>query len=532
MKDLERVEIVEKNVIRKRVRRNMLRIAIAYPSSYMVGMSSLSVHLLYYFLNIFDFVYAERVFMEGSGPYRSVETGTPLKNFDVILFSVHYELDYVNIVRMLRESGIEPLAGSRRGKPIIIIGGPTVSSNPEPIADIADAVFVGEIEPVIEKFVEKLYTCSNIIDLADVDGIYVPSLGKYNVRNAKCTNLNDVEYPVRQIVTLEAGEAHMPIFGKAFYLEICRGCPFMCKFCMESHVQFPFRIRSFQNVKDILDKGLEICEDVDKIVIIGLGSQSHPDFRRILEYVLDNYEIQISLPSLRTDVLQEEDIELVSRCGQKTLTIAPENSERIRKFLNKDFDDSKVEEICELAKKHGMDHVKLYFIAGLPGEDLNDLKSCVELVNKISNIFNGKLYVSINPWIRKPQTPLQYSSPLNIEEISRRLKFFISSISCRHTVYDPILAYAQMLLSLGDRDIIKALLYASELKMNNLSRSLWKTVMKRFGLMFKNYVFRSYDRDDTLPWSHIDVGISNNILWKRYEEYISAVCRGNKFSIS
>ncbi len=521
-----KVEIVEKNVIKKKIRRGIFRVAIAYPSTYMVGMSSLSIHLLYNILNNIDFVYAERVFMEGSGPYRSVETGTLLRDFDLILFSVHYELDYVNIVKMLERSGINPISRYRNRKPIVIVGGPTVTANPEPVADIADIVFLGEVEPVIDKIIERIYISKNIEDLADIEGIYIPSLGKYEVKVVKSLNLDNTQYPTRQIITLKAPKNYTPVFGKAYFLEICRGCPYLCKFCMESHIQHPFRYRSFSNIVRILESS-ELDEDIDKIVIIGLGAQSHPDFRKIIQYLLDNYNLEISVPSLRTDVLEEEDIELISRTGQKALTIAPENSEKIRMFLGKYFGNDKIFKICELSRKYGFDHIKLYFIIGIPNEDDNDIKECVDIVRKVCKIFNGNVYVSVNPWIRKPQTPLQYMKPLDMDVVDKRIKYFVENLNCRYTTYDIFLAYAQMLLSLGDRDVSKIIIDASRLEMSNLSRSLWRRILRKYSDLFKKYVFSQYDINSELPWSHVKSSIDSRILWRRYEESISMFSRGN-----
>ncbi|NPA70882.1 MAG: radical SAM protein [Crenarchaeota archaeon] len=524
MRLVRKVEIVEENVVRKRLRRGVTRIAIAYPSTYMVGMSSLSIHLLYFLLNSFDDVYAERVFMEGEGPYRSVETGTPLKNFDVILFSVHYELDYVNVVRMLERSGINPLRDRRvSSRPLIIVGGPTVSANPEPVADIVDAVFLGEIEGSVEDLVEKLCTLKNIDDLADVEGIYVPSLGKYDVNVAKVMNLDSAPYPTRQIVTLEAPPEYTPIFGRAFFLEICRGCPFLCHFCVESHIQFPFRFRSYGKIVEILRSSLEDSH-VDKVVILGLAAQSHPDFRKIITTLLEEFKVSVSLPSMRVDVLDRDDLELIVRTGQKVLTIAPETSERIRFNINKKFTDEDVVELCKIAKEVGMDHVKLYFIVGLPGETERDLDDCIRLVRKICDVFGrDNVYVSVNPWVRKPHVPLQYASPLNIEEVDRRLKYFLDQVKVRHSSYDVYLAYAQMLLSLGDREVCKIVLDAAKRDGNVLSRAFWKNVLKRCGEMFKKYVYKKYDVNDVKPWSHVHVGLSELNLWKRYLNYVNSI---------
>ncbi|NPA23554.1 MAG: radical SAM protein [Crenarchaeota archaeon] len=462
--------------------------------------------------------------MEGDGPYRSVETGTPLRNFDIILFSIHYELDYVNMVRMLERSGIPALREKRVERyPLVIVGGPAVSANPEPVADIVDGVFLGEIESSIDDFAERLCSLSNVEDLADVYGMYVPSLGKYEVEIARVRNLDNVPYPTRQIVTLESPPEYTPIFGRAFFLEISRGCPFLCYFCVESHLQFPFRFRSFHKIVNILESALE-SSHIDKIVILGLAAQSHPDFRRIVEKIIDDYKIEVSLPSMRVDVLEREDLELIARTGQKVLTIAPETSERVRFNINKRFTDEDILDICKIAREVGMNHVKLYFIVGLPGERAGDVEECIDLVRRVSNIYGSdNVYVSVNPWVRKPHVPLQYASPLSIDECDHRLRYFLNSLNVRHSSYDVYLAYAQMLLSLGDRELSKLIIDAARREGNVLSRAFWKSVLKRCGELFKRYVYRPYSIEDRKPWSHVRTGLAETTLWKKFTYYIESV---------
>ncbi len=521
-----RVTILEKNVYSKKVTRGTIRVALAYPSSYQVAMSSLSIHLLYHFLNKFDDIYAERVVMEGEGPYRSLETGTPLKNFDIVMFSVHYELDYVNIARMLLESGIPVRVEERKdGKyPVIIVGGPTVTANPEPLAEIADIIVVGEAEPLMEQLVENiaLILDRRLVDLASERGIYVPSLGKHEVRYVYVGSLDLAFYPTKQIVVLEAPEGYVPIFGRAFFLEVVRGCPFMCKFCMESHVQFPFRLRSYCRLIEILEEGLEHCP-VDKIVLIGLGTQSHPDIKKLCRDILER-GLRLSFPSLRADKLDSELLELLVRSGQDVLTVAPESSERLRYAVGKYFTDSELYEVCLRGIKLGIQHLKLYFIVGFPGELDADIESCVQIIEKVREIAQGKVYVSVNPWIRKPQTPLQYFSPTHIELVESRVKMLVRQVPARHSIYDPVLAWGQMLLSLGDRDVSSVILRLASSRANPLARSTWRRLLVReCPELFKKYVTRQYSSSDVLPWSHVKLGLSEKTIVKKAQEYAERV---------
>ncbi len=521
----ERVIIVEKNIYRKNISRKCIRIALAYPSTYQVAMSSLSVHLLYSLLNQYDDVYAERVVMEGSGPYRSIETGTMLRDFDIVMFSVHYELDYVNIVRMLEESGIPARSRERReGKfPVVIVGGPTVSANPEPLADIADIVVIGEAEPTIERLINSipLILDKKFDAVASERGIYVPSLGKHTVHYEYARELDATYYPTKQIVVLEAPDRYMPIFGKAFFLEVARGCPFMCKFCMEAYVQFPFRIRSYSKLIEVLEEGLKHCP-VRKIVLVGLASQSHPDIKKLSNYILGR-GLTLSFPSIRADKVDEELLTIIARSGQDVLTVAPESSERLRYAVGKNFSNNELIEICAKGLSVGLQHVKLYLIAGLPGETECDIRECIDLVRRVRKSTKGKIYLSVNPWIRKPQTPLQYFPPENPEQVSAKIRALVDETSVRHTVYDPALAYGQMLLALGDRDVCKVIIKLARDRVNPLARSTWKKTLRDFPDLYRKYVFRHYLSTDTMPWSHVKLGLSERTIVKKAKEYAELV---------
>ncbi len=520
-REFSRITLLEKNVVHKKYRPGVLRVAIAYPSTYQVGMSSLSIHLLYHYLNSLDFVIAERVFMEGTGPYRSIESGTPLRDFDLILFSVHYELDYVNIVRMLERSGIPPLRKHRKDNkyPTIAVGGPCVTANPEPLADIVDVVFIGEAEPILESFLEEVLVREGVRDI-DIEGVYITERKPEVLRKVVAKPLEQYDYPTRQIVTLEAPEEYMPVFGKAFYLEVSRGCPFLCCFCMETLVQFPFRIRSFECIKKVIEEGLEHCP-VDKIVVISLAYQSYPYAKDLIEYVLNNFDIEISLPSMRADLLDDDMLELMVRANQHTLTIAPETSERLRVRLGKDFTDSDVLDVAYRAKRHGVRELKMYFIVGLPEESKDDIDSVLRLIHEVKKSTGLELYVSINPWVRKPHTPFQYAVPEPIEQVSSKLDYLAENCGARHVVYDPYLAYAQMFLALGDRSLAEVLIEAARMKESNLSRSLWKKIFNKYSNLFKRVVFRQLCSIEDAPWGFIDIGLRAETIRRKWEMYIS-----------
>ncbi len=507
----------ELNVVRKRFRRGCIRVAIAYPSTYSVGMTSLSTHMLYNFLNERESIIAERVFLEGDGPYVSIESGTPLSKFDAVIFTVHYELDYANIVRMLVRSGIPPLSRGRgKDHPLIVIGGLPVIANPEPLAEIADVILIGEIECVLPRFVSYLVEYGkDVVDRVDDESIYVPSRGKHSVRRGFVKDINNVDYPVRQIIALEAPLGYEQVFGRSFLLEIMRGCPHMCKFCLECYAMYPARFRSFGKIRDVAERGLRAC-NVNKVALLGLSVTDHPDFKRIVSFLLYDLKVEISLPSLRADRLREDDLDLLSAAGQKVLTIAPESSARLRKMLGKDFDDTTLINVAKMAAERGFDHVKLYFMVGVPNETKEDLDDIIRLTRHVKRVCRS-VYVSVNPLVPKPLTPMQWIRMESVDELNAKIRYVKRELSVRMTTYDPVYAVVQALLSLGDRDVVSFILDLGR-EGSPYDKGALRRLMRAHGSLFKKYVFNVKSVEDELPWSHVDHRVPKDLLVRKYEE--------------
>jgi len=486
-------EAVEKGLINKKYRKNMIKVALFYPSIYSVAMSSLVFHKLYFLINELDDIYLERFFMPSlSGKpvsMRSYENGMPLKDFDYIIIPVHYELDYVNIIKALIGSNIEVIS-SKRSKPKIIIGGPTITANPEPMADVADVEIIGDLEAVWEKIIDIFYNER----IEPSYGLYIPSLGKHEVRAAYSNNFNS---STRRILTKET------IFTLG--VEVMRGCPFNCVFCMESYISKPTRYRKIEEiVSEIEELNRKYNE---KVSLIGLTINSHPKFKIILKEAKDK-NLNISLPSLRAELLDNEVIELLSTLGQQTLTIAPENSERVRYALGKEISDENIINTARLASKYNL-NLKLYFITSIPGEKEEDLQNIANLTRSIKMAGIKKIHLSVNPLIIKPRTPLQWL-PMEDENKMRAKINYIKKNSYYEdfTSYDPFLAIVQGSIALSDRDVIK---YLIEISINGNSKVYWRSLIKK-GL--SNIALK--ERKEPFPWDHIKGFIDNKFLWDKF----------------
>ncbi|RLF24386.1 MAG: hypothetical protein DRN15_03085 [Thermoprotei archaeon] len=493
-------------------------------------MCSLAVHLLYHLLNLHPEVLCERFFYQGAGlEPRSIESNRSLKEFDIIMFTISYENDYANAVRMLIDAGIKPLAMDRKNKdPIIISGGIIVSANPLPLKEVFDAFAIGEAEVLLPRIIESLLNSAFPLNkdrelaksiLAEIEGMYVPDMTQ-KVRRVFVRSLDEAPYPSSQIVVEEAPEDYMPIFGRTFLLETSRGCPYACRFCLLSYVTRPYRKRSLKRILRLVDEGL-LRTRSRKISII--SSAPEPDLEEILSYCVER-NLEVSLPSIRIDKMDTELAALMKRAGQRTLTIAPEVAdERLMEIINKEIDLAEVMNNLRIAYEAGFDQVKLYFMIGLPGERLEHMDKIGTLVRRIAELGFKKpraIRLSINPLIPKPHTPFQWLPMCRLDSIRLRLKRLMHSLKGMPQVdlefLDPRWARIQAILSRGDERLSPLLIEVARM---GPSLSAWNTVLRRSGLL-EEYC-RELSPDEELPWDFIDVGISKSILRREYDKVLS-----------
>jgi len=503
---------VELGLIRRRFRRGLIKVVIAYPSVYKVAALSLSFHMLYNAFMSREEFYVERATLDSEG--RSLETGTPLKNFDVVIFSVHYELDYVNMIRMLLSGGVEPLA-SRREKPLIFVGGPPVIANPEPLADIVDVVIVGELEAVINTLMDKLVEFGGDVEsYADSGGFYVPSVGRHEVSYAYLDDIDRVEYALRMI---KVEDLSMPFEG-AYPVEICRGCPFNCLFCMEGFTTKPFRQRSLGSIRRAMEAAKSM--GFTKLMFVALLANAHARFNEIMAEALKG-GFSYSVPSLRAELLDEESIELIARGGQRVLTLAPETSERLRFLIGKRAPDESFVRAAEVSQTHRM-HVKLYLMVGLPGETKRDLNDVVKLVEELRSR-NRDLRISLTPFVPKPATPLQWAGVEDLETLISKVKYVGERVGefARVSTYKPLDAIVQAYIGLNDRSIGRTLI---ECALASCRRSAWRRILEDA----PKWLYDGRSPSEELPWDHVKRPVSRTTLERLYDEFLENVGANRK----
>jgi len=511
--------IPEANVIKKDWRRANLKIGLCYPNVYRAGMSGLVVRLLYALFNIRDDVLCERFFIPTrQEPWLSLESSQPLSKFDVVAFTLQYEEDYVNVIRMLSRSGIPLRRENRKAKdPIVIAGGPCATANPEPLADYIDLFFIGEVESFLDEVVDRLIDCKdskrNVEAFADVNGIYVPQEPNLTKR-VMVSNLDEAFHPVAQQVPIVDEHSHyMTIFGRALAVEETRGCSRSCRFCLLRHINFPMRERSLMKIENIIYEGMKKTP-VNKVSLIGASIFDHPRLEDVCEYIVSQgYEL--SIPSLRPENITENLAKMLIKGKQRNVTMAPDGgSTRIREIICKQMDDETLIDAAKILLKNGLKRLKLYFIIGLPKETPNDVKAIVELSKKIAGAGYGEkaIHLSINPFVPKPHTPFQWEKVTSLPDIRESLNLIKKLLrSDRRFIVegmDPRHAQVQALLSLGDRQIGKTIELAS---LYGGSLGAWRRAMKETNVSFDKYL-QERNFDDPLPWDKIDVGISRKQL--------------------
>lgn len=514
----------ELNAVKKDWRSVDLRVALCYPNVYRAGMSGLTVQLLYALLNSREDVLCERVFLQPErAPVLSLESRQPLGRFDVVAFTLQYEEDYVNAVRMLIDSGIPLRADSRTNRdPLVIGGGPCPTGNPAPIMDFFDFLLIGEAELVLDKIVDTLKTLPIKRDtsaLSGLQGVYIPVLGDREVSRSFVQDLNSSPHPVRQVMPLTSDNRLLPIFGRAVVVEAVRGCNRGCRFCLIGHTGRPMRERSIEHLTQIVENGVKGC-GARKVALIGAGLSDHSELEEICEYTVAQ-GLELSIPSLRVEAVTERLVSSIAKGGQRSLALAPEaGSERLRELVRKNIDESSILDAARLAVKGGIRQLKLYFLLGLPTEKPEDIDNIINLSKKIADLGFGRRAVrlSVNPFVPKAQTPFQWLPFADMgylkdsfERIRRSLvkdpRFEVEGTDPRH-------AEVQALLSTGGPEISGVVEFVAR---SGGGLNAWRIGLKRVGLdMSRVHVARDLDGD--LPWNRVNVGLNSRVLISEYRK--------------
>jgi radical SAM superfamily enzyme YgiQ (UPF0313 family) len=489
-----------------------LPIALVFPNSYYVGMSNLAIHTLYHLWNARDEIVCERVFADpapgpGKGPVPplSLETGAPLDYFPVVAFSIAYEMDYFNLVALLRAAGIPPLASERdETHPLLIAGGPAVTANPEPLAPLLDAIVVGEIEPIFAPLTDSLLLAPEGRDatleaLDQLPGLYLPNLERSTTEPRPVARqwLRDLDSaPTHSVLFTPQTE-----FADMGLIEIARGCGRGCRFCLAGYAYRPPRQRTVDNV---LGQARELLRHRDRIGLVSAAVSDYRDIDR-LATELRALGARLSVSSLRVDPVSETLVRALAESGTRTLTIAPEaGSERLRHVINKTQTEEDVLRAVDLADRYGLEQVKLYFMLGLPTEEQSDVQALVDLALSCAARFSRQVTVNVTPFVPKAHTPFQRLAQTPSGVVRRRAAYVERELR-RHGVAlkleSPAWAEIQGSLARGDRELAGALL-----AVRRLTPATWRQALDQVGLSLPD-LLRRRAADEPLPWDFVQSGV-------------------------
>ena len=488
--------MLERNVVFKDFR-DKLRVALVFPNLYIVGMSNLGFQTLYRLFNDMDNVYCERFFLDFE---KSLETGSSLADFDLIAFSWQFELDAMNILEILHRGGI-PLRREERDK-LVVVGGPC-AVNPCPLRNFIDVFFIGEAEANLAPFMEAFSRGCDVEEFADIEGLYVSKLDNPTKR-VYLKNLDDY-YPLVQIMSPKAA------FGEAFLLEVLRGCPRGCHFCLTGFTTRPQRERSLGKLREITNEGIAVNRP-EKISLIGPNVSDYSRIEELLEF-LSEKGLEVSVPSLRADTVTKEIVDSLVKTGQRGITLAPESTQRLRCLMNKHIKDEQFIDAAKMAFNGGIENIKLYFMIGTPTETKEDIEEAVSFIKKLRSEAKGKFRLSINPLVPKPHTPYQWLGFEPISSLKEKMKT-MKKAGLPTEAEDFKEAFLQATIALGDEklsEIIERAYFYGK------GGGAFRRAFKEEGIAF-DYYTKEKDLDASLPWDKIDVGIKKNSLKREYEK--------------
>ena len=493
----------EHNVILKNPMQVGLRFASCYPNLYRTAISSLGFHIIYEFLNSREDTWCERVVYPHS---RSLESSTPLKNFDIVSFSLQYEQDYFNVVEMLKKGGISPRKKDRDDSdPLVIAGGPCATSNPAPMSDFIDLFIIGEAEEVMDQLLDKYLELKNpkkeVESFLDIEGVYLPD---YPAKRVIVNDMDDACHPIHQIVPETDNKNLKPALGSSFLLGVSRGCTRGCRFCMAGYLYRPRRETSLKKLFKIAEEGRD-ATGLNKIALIGAAVSDYSKIDELCSGLLE-MGFKVTTPSLRIESVSSDTLESLMKSGLKTITLAPESVFCVRKSLNKPITDEKTFEVVKEALNIGL-NVKMYFLVGSPTETQKDIQKLSELMKSLLNISKKRnsIRFSVNPLIPKPHTPLQWKG-YDLKLMKSKINFLKSNLkNTPLKIESPRIGLIQHVLSNGSSEI---------------GPMIEKSLIKKIPIKEWNKFTSAKDIESKLPWDNIDIGLKNNFLKKEYLKLI------------
>ena len=533
-----------------------LRVALAFPNTYFVGMSNLGFQTVYTLFNAEESVVCERVFLppkseleaqRASGaPLVTLESQTPVREFDIFALSVSFEWDYTNVLTLLRLAGIPIRAAERTTHdPLVLIGGAVTFVNPEPLAPFADVISAGEGEALVPALVRAFGAADGRDDLlrrlVAEHGFYVPEFYdvKYSgdgtieafvakdgtgaprvVHKAALRTTEAVDPPATAIFTPETE------FGSRFLIEVVRGCANLCRFCWAGYNYLPVRAFPKERILQLAERARSHSQ---RVGLVSIALCDHPDIEEILTRLV-KMGYSISPASLRLDDLTPTILRLLRESGERTITIAPETgSDRLRRVVNKTITNDEITAAADMIFAEGFENLKLYFMIGIPTETDEDLVAIRDLTLQLRDAMLrhgrprgriGRIVGSVNPLVPKPGTAYQLlpmDDDASVERKSRRMRSLMADIdnvyvnikSERHSFY-------QALLSLGDRRVAPAI-EAAERNGGN-----WRAAVKEADVDAGFFVFRDRSRDAVLPWHIIDGGLKESFFRSEADKAVRA----------
>ncbi len=578
----------EVNMVKKDPATIDIRVAMCFPDVYEIGMSHLGIQILYDMFNKRSDTYCERVYSpwldldkvmrEKNISLFTLETQSPVKLMDFLGITLQYEMCYTNILQVLELSQIPIYAKDRTEEDPIVMGGGPCSYNPEPIADFFDFFYMGEGEvryneifDLYKKVRAEGGTREDYLErIAEIEGVYVPKFydveynedgtiksftpnnphAKEKITKQLCIDMDTDYYPEKPLVPFCKATQDRVV------LEIQRGCIRQCRFCQAGSVYKPVRERSLEYLKDKAYKMLKSTGH-EEISLSSLSSSDYSELAGIVNFLIDEFKgkgVNISLPSLRIDSFALDVMSKVQDVRKSSLTFAPEaGSQRMRNVINKGLTEDVILHGASLAFHGGWNRVKLYFMLGLPGEEVEDMEGIADLSEKIAELYyeeipkeerHGKVSIvaSTSFFVPKPFTPFQWASMNNKEQflskariVNTKMKSLLNHKSIRYNWHEADVSVLEGLLARGDRKISKVIydaykggaLYDSW--SDSFDNNIWEKAIADNNVDMDFYISRERDLDEILPWDFIDIGVTKQFLKKEWErakqELVTPNCR-------